>query len=374
MITGGRFTDSTLSPRITSSNTMFVSPPLLPSYSTQPTQPPYYSASTLPTQFRRIYARSFFLNQTVNAVSAPKETLDTTRIMLYSLFFIMSCCALFSLTYFLNYVCKLHVTKLQKRYSYESYGEFEGLITRRIFFRYRTFDETSPYDDEENGRCPVPSSRSTENWKYTNPINDTKATKAINAIKATKVSKAIKPTKPVKATKLTETTDIHPSEPEWESAQPSHLTTPSRRKVEWANLPRPIRRPPTSKQQAGLQFAASPTRPSRPPRLNPPKRLRMAIPGQESSSWIVGLPWATAADGPHIGDEGKKDREMNPDDENWGDIDRIMSDERDQYAGDKKILDEARRKDREVKRESGFIPSREECNNCSTSSESFWAY
>ncbi|TGO33039.1 hypothetical protein BHYA_0271g00090 [Botrytis hyacinthi] len=409
MIINGRFTDSTLPPGTTSLDTIFISPPLSPAY---PTQPPYSSASTLSTRFRRIHARSFIQIQTSSTISAPQETLDTkTRITLYTLFFIISCCALFSLAYFLNHVCKLHITKLQKRYNYESYGEFEGLITRRIYFRYRTFDAASPYNAEENGRL-VSSAGSTENWEYSNPFNDTKATKAINAVNATKAlnainaikagkvaeaNKAVKAIKAAKAIQTAKTTDGQLSEPEWESAQSSHLTTPNRRRIVWARLPRPIRRPPTSKQPAagGIKFAASPPRPSRanrPTHLTPPKRLRspplppdfltisnattapMGIPGQEASSWTVGLPWVTTTDRAHIGDEGKKDRDRDPDDEEWGEIDRIIRNERDRYADDKKVLDAARRKDLERERESGFVQSREECSKFSTSSESFWAY
>ncbi|THV50836.1 hypothetical protein BGAL_0134g00180 [Botrytis galanthina] len=364
MITNGRFTESILPPGTTSMDTIFISPPLLPAYPTRPTQPSYSSASALSTQFRRIHTRSFFQNKTSSTVSASQETPDTTtRITLYSLFFIISCCALFSLCYFLNHICKFHLNKLQKRYNYECHGEFEGLITRRILFRYRTFDATSPYNAEENRR-PVSSARSIENRKYTNPVNDTKATKAINAIKAGK------------AIQTTQTTDDHPSEAEWESAHSSQLSTPNRRNITWAPLPRPIRRPSTNRQPAaagGIRFAASPPRPSRsnrPTRSIPPQRLRspplppdfltisnattapMGIPGQEPSSWDVGLPWVTTTDRLHIGDEGKKDRDMDADDENWEEIDRIISNERDQYADDKKVLDAARRKDMEREGES----------------------
>ncbi|KAF7883056.1 hypothetical protein EAF00_011545 [Botryotinia globosa] len=437
MIINGRFADSTLPPGTTSLNTIFISPPFSPIYATQPAQPPYYPASTLPTPFRRIHTRSFFPNQTLSTITAPQETLDTTtRITLYILFFLISSCALFSLCYFLNHICELHIRKLQQRYNYEAYGEYEGLITRRILFRYRTFDANSPYDAEGNGRL-VPSARSTENWECTHPVNDTRVTKAINAFNTTKASsainrikaakvteatKAVKAAKAGKAIQTAKTTDGHPSEPGWESAHSSPLTTPNRRGIVWADLPRPNRRPPTTKQPAasGIKFAASPPRPLRPststskqagpaggikfaaspprPRranqarhANPPKRLRspplppdfltvsnattapMGVPGQEGSSWTVGIPWVTTTDRAHIGDEGKKDRERDTEDEEWGEIDRIIGNGRDRYADDKKVLDEARRRDMERERENGFAQSREERSRFSTGSESFWA-
>ncbi|TGO53901.1 hypothetical protein BOTNAR_0283g00120 [Botryotinia narcissicola] len=83
----------------------------------------------------------------------------------------------------------------------------------------------------------------------------------------------------------------------------------------------------------------------------------MRIPGQEASSWTVGIPWVTTTDRAHIGDEGKKDRERDAEDEEWGEIDRIIGKERDRYADDKKVLDEARRRDMERERESGFVQS-----------------
>ncbi|KAF7912108.1 uncharacterized protein EAF01_001129 [Botrytis porri] len=394
MITDGRFGDSTLPPGATFSDTIFVSPPLSLSYPTQsthPTQSSYPSASTLPPQFQRIHARSFFPNQTLSTVSATNQVLDiATRTALFTLFFIMSCFALFSLIYFVYYIRELYTAELQQQCNYESDGELERLIIRRTSFGYHTFDEISPYEAEENGR-PVSSTGRTENREH---INATRANRGINATKATQATKAkaTKITEPSKPTKTTKTINVHHTEPESETAHSTHPTPPNRRKVVFGNLPRPIRRPPTSKKPAVIQFAASASRPSRLNKSNPPRRLRspplppdfltmsnattapMTIPGQEPSSWTAGLPWATAADDPNTRDEGKRDREMSPDDEDWGDVDRIISNERDQYAGDKKILDEASRRDRQMKRVNGGSQSRDECDNFSSSSEGFWGY
>ncbi|KAF7943540.1 hypothetical protein EAE96_011463 [Botrytis aclada] len=467
MMAGGRFTDSALQPGSPSSNTTFISPPLSPSHLTQPA---YSSVSTPPTQFRRIHSRSFLPIQTSNTVSTPPETLDqTTKIILYTLFFIISSLTLTSLIVFLNHISKLYKTKLQKRYNSKAYGELEQLMIRRNSTRYSTMDETSSRDEEENGR-PASSTRSTESGKGSNGLKDTKATKATKVPKATKgkVTKAIKPikptkgkvtkpTKPTKPIKPTKSTDSHPSEPTQTTDSHSHghpsepelsrenaQAPPNPRKVAWVDLPQPTRQSHPSKQPTSLQFAASPPhsppqptvshptepewesapssrqaspkprkigwaslpqpiRPARPPagpqfvapprsarsnRPNPPKRLRspplspdfltisnattapMTIPGHEPSSWVARLPWATAADGPHIRDEGKREREMDADDEGWGDIDKIIDHGRAQYARDRETLDAAERRDREGR----FVGSRGEGNNCLSGSEQFWGY
>ncbi|TEY40669.1 hypothetical protein BOTCAL_0428g00010 [Botryotinia calthae] len=101
----------------------------------------------------------------------------------------------------------------------------------------------------------------------------------------------------------------------------------------------------------------------------------MPIPGQESSSWDVGIPWVTAADGlPILRDEGKLERAMSPNAAEWRDIDRLISSQEEQYAEDKKILDVARRGGGNGEGGSGCVRSREGCSGFSTGSRSFWAY
>ncbi|KAM0314799.1 hypothetical protein ACHAO8_004461 [Botrytis cinerea] len=366
MITDGRFTNSSFLPGTTSSTTICIPPAFSPSYPTQLIQPLYSSALTPPTQHDRIHSRSFLPNQTTHLTSTPKDHFDIpTKVTFYTLFFIICIGVLTTLAYIFSYMCKRFVTKLQKRYEHESYGELQRLVSRRMVPGYLTFGGIPPCDAGGGGR-PVSKTRSMENVEHSKAAKATKATKAAKAARAAKTTNATKATKTTKTAKATNDPN---NESEWESALP----IPNPRKIGWANPPRPIRRPPTTKKPSTLRFAVSPPRAPRPNLSNQPNppnpshpqkrllspplspsfltisnatRAPMPIPGQEPSSWDAGIPWVTAADGlPILRDEGKLERAMSPNAAEWGDIDRLMRRQGEQYARDKKILDAARRRE-----------------------------